>query len=295
LLVEPEADTDARDLILVTDIFSRTALNLKSRLEFCRTTDESVKDLVQGIQFPQGNQVLFEKGLTQVPGQTILPPLGLSIFNGSPRGRKGNTPILLSQFAQGFTSLPGRNTDIYHLNRFKEMDRWVEIFAKAECVWIGFPLYTDAMPGMVKAFIDALGDLRGRSGNPPVGFLVQSGFPEATHSRHVERYLEKLAARLGSPYLGTIVKGGGEGVRMMPDNANRKLFEGLQALGRGFSETGALDPLLLRQVAGTERYPAYLIPLFKLLVRTPVLNFYWDTQLKENLAYEQRFARPYWG
>jgi len=171
----------------------------------------------------------------------------------------------------------------------------VETFTQAECAWIGFPLYTDAMPGMVKAFIEALEKLRGRLENPPVGFLVQSGFPEAAHSRHVERYLEKLAARLGSPYLGTIVKGGGEGVRMMPDNANRKLFESLQALGRGFGETGALNPHLLRQVAGIERYPAYLTPLFKLLVRLPLVNYYWDTQLKENLAYEQRFARPYWG
>lgn len=294
LLVEPEADTDARDLELVADIFSRTALNFKSRLEFCRTTDEPAQDLAQTIQSKKVGRVPFKKGLSPVPGQTIQPPLNLSIFNGSPRGRKGNTPILLSQFAQGFTSIPGRSTEIYPLNRLEEMDRWVEIFAQAECAWIGFPLYTDAMPGMVKVFIEALAPLRGRTGNPPLGFLVQSGFPEAAHSRHIERYLEKLAARLGSPYLGTIVKGGGEGVRMMPDNANRKLFEGLQGLGRGFAETGSLDPLLLRQVAGIEQYPSYLIPLFKLLVRTPLINAYWDNQLKANLAYNQRFDRPHW-
>ena len=78
--------------------------------------------------------------------------------------------------------------------------------------------------------------------NPPIGFLVQSGFPEGAHSRFVERYLEKLAARLGSPYLGTIVRGGGEGTRLMPDKMNRKLFDALQALGRGFAVQGRLDP-----------------------------------------------------
>jgi len=37
-------------------------------------------------------------------------------------------------------------------------------------------------------------------GNPPLGFIVQSDFPEGLHWRYVERYLEKLAARSGSPY-----------------------------------------------------------------------------------------------
>ena len=89
----------------------------------------------------------------------------------------------------------------------------VQAFAGAECVLLGFPLYTDAMPGMVKHFIEALEPLAGRKDNPSLGFLVQSGFPEGLHSRYVERYLEKLAERLGCPYLGTIVKGNGEGVR----------------------------------------------------------------------------------
>jgi len=51
--------------------------------------------------------------------------------------------------------------------------------------------------------------------NPSLGFLVQSGFPEGLHSRYVERYLESWQKRLGCPYLGTIVKGQREGVRLM--------------------------------------------------------------------------------
>ena len=71
------------------------------------------------------------------------------------------------------------------------------------------------MPAIVKQFIEALEPLKNRENNPPMGFIVQSGFPEALHSRYVEHYLQKLAARLNAPYLGTIVKGGGEGIRMM--------------------------------------------------------------------------------
>jgi hypothetical protein len=149
------------------------------------------------------------------------------------------------------------------------------------------------MPGMVKAFIESLEPLLGRPGVPPIGFLVQSGFPEAAHSRHVVRYLEKLADRLGSPYLGTIVKGGCEGVRLMPENTNRDLFQALHHIGLTFAETGQLEPQLLRHLAKPERYPAYLAPVFRLFVKTRLARFYWDNQLKANGVYEQRFARPY--
>ena len=50
----------------------------------------------------------------------------------------------------------------------------MDAFEKAECVLLGFPLYTDAMPGIVKAFIDRLEPFIGRKHNPPIGFLVQS-------------------------------------------------------------------------------------------------------------------------
>jgi len=95
---------------------------------------------------------------------------------------------------------------MHHLIRVKSTDEFVQAFAEAECAWLGFPLYTDAMPGIVKHFIDALEPLAGRKNNPPLGFLVQSGFPEGLHSRYVERYLEKLAARLGSPTWGRLSK-----------------------------------------------------------------------------------------
>jgi NAD(P)H-dependent FMN reductase len=200
---------------------------------------------------------------------------------------------MLKQFGEGFASESGHSYEIHNLNRLKDHDQFVQTFTKAECVWLGFPLYTDAMPGMVKTFIEALAPLCGRKDNPPIGFLVQSGFPEALHSRHIERYLQKLAARLDAPYLGTIVKGGGEGVRMMLEKANTKLFEALQRLGREFARTGQLTPELLPVVAGVERYPVFLASVFKIFLRLPISRWYWDMQLKENGVFEERFARPY--
>ena len=293
LLVEPEIDTDARDLEIVADIFSRIALNFKSQLEFSLTSATPAKELAEHIVSGTSSYPQIKKGLRPIVGETIAPPRHLMIFNGSPRGNKGNTPILLKQFGEGFVSEPGHTYDMLNLNRLHDHNAFLQAFSEAECIWLGFPLYTDAMPGMVKLFIESLETLRERDYNPPIGFLVQSGFPEALHSRYIERYLEKLAARLKSPYLGTIVKGGGEGVRMMPDERNADLFTALQGLGRGIAEEGHLDPDLLVKVAGVERYSPLLSPVFKIFLRTSASSWYWDSQLKQNGVYEESFAQPY--
>ncbi len=289
LLVEKEADTDERDLQIVIDIHCRTALNFKTRLQFSLTTETPIPEVVDHITARNARPLPLPGRLPATEGATITPPSRLTLFNGSPRGKRGNTPIFLREFAQGF----GVESEMHHLIQVKQMERHVQAFAEAECTWIGFPLYTDSMPGSVKRFFEALEPLIGRKNNPPVGFVVQSGFPEGLHSRYVERYLEKLAARLGSPYLGTIVKGNGEGVRIMPSEMTRSLFDDLRALGAGLARDGRLDREILAHIATPERFPAYLGPVFQVFVRLPVAHSYFDGMLKKNGAYARRFARPF--
>jgi hypothetical protein len=93
--------------------------------------------------------------------------------------------------------------------------------------------------------------------------------------------------------MGTLVKGGCEGVRMMPANMNRKLFDKLNTAGAMLAVTGHVNMALLSSLAKPERYPPYLAPVFKVLTKTPLLSFYWDNQLKENGVYEERFAQPF--
>lgn len=289
LLVEKEVTTDERDLQIVTDIYCRTALNFKTRLEFSLTTETPADEVADRIAVQNVRPLPLPARLTPTEGGIIHPPSRLTLFNGSPRGRRGNTPIFLSEFARGF----GGPVEMHNLILVKQSERFVQAFAEADCAWIGFPLYTDSMPGSVKHFIETLEPLVGRKNNPPVGFIVQSGFPEGLHSRYVERYLEKLADRLGSPYLGTIIKGNGEGVRIMPPEATHDLFENLQALGAGLARYGRLEPEILARIAHPERFPAILGPVFQVFLRLPVAHGYFDDMLKKNSAYEQRFARPF--
>jgi multimeric flavodoxin WrbA len=293
LLLERENDTDAEDIRIVTDIFSRTALNMKSRLILSTSTDQPVEQTAQAITSERTSGELFDTHPQPTAGVRISPPQLLTVFNGSPRGAKGNTPLLLEQFLKGFSSNPGHRFEVFHLNHIRDAENFCRAFRDAECTLVGFPLYTDAMPGIVKAFIETLEPCKGRSGNPPVGFIVQSGFPESLHSRNVEQYLKKLASRLGSPYLGTIVKGGCEGIQSMPKNMTQKLFNTFYQIGKNFGKTGQLDPELLRGLAKPEKYPAILAPFFKMFVRLPIASFYWDRQLRQNGAYERRFAMPY--
>jgi len=289
VLVEKELDTDDADIHILTDIFARTALNLKTRLEFFETTEKTVDEIAHKVE--KGNKAghLFGSSPKPTQGASITPPKRMTVFNGSPRGKRGNTPIMLGEFLKGF----GGEYELHHLVRLKEIETQARAFKDAECVWLGFPLYTDAMPGIVKHFIEALQPVVGRKDNPPIGFLVQSGFPEALHSRYIERYLEKLASRLGSPYLGTIVKGGGEGIRLLPPEATHTLFENLQALGASLAHEGRLNPAILTKISQPERFPVILDPVFRMFLRTPIAHSYFDGMLKENGVYEQRFARPF--
>ena len=127
-----------------------------------------------------------------------------------------------------------------NLVQVKEHPRFVELFAKADAVVLAFPLYTDMMPGIVKAFVEALEPLCGREHNPPLGFIIQSGFPEAVHMRALEAYLEKLTHRLGCHYLGTALRGGGEVVQVVPHFFIKGFIDNIRNLGRGFGRTGSL-------------------------------------------------------
>lgn len=213
----------------------------------------------------------------------------LTVFNGSPRGKGSNTKVLLGHFLNGFMTTDGNSYELAYLVRVKEHDNFVNLFQDAEQVLLAFPLYADAMPAIVKIFIESLEPLCSRDNNPDIGFIVQSGFPESVHSIYVERYLEKLARRLGCRYKGTVIRGGVEGIQIMPERMNRKLFNSFYQLGESFGKTGEFNNqivLKLRQPEKITRFQFFFMKFFG-------HSLYWNPMLKKNKAFEKRFARPY--
>lgn len=147
------------------------------------------------------------------------------------------------------------------------------------------------MPAAVKEFIESLAGLR--ADGKRLGFLVHSGFMEAVHSRAVERYLAKLAGRLGAGYLGTIVKGGSEGLHLKPPAATKKVRGRLRELGRIFGATAGFDEGIIAALAKPEKFSGPMRLVARAMAAIGLVNFYWDGMLKRNGAYERRFATPY--
>jgi len=217
----------------------------------------------------------------------------LTVFNGSPRGKESNSSLLLEHFLEGLNSGGGHTIETFYLNRTKETEKHVDAFHRAEhVIWI-FPLYTDAMPGVVKRFIEALEPLCGRDENPSLGFIVQSGFPEPVHSRYLARYLEKLTKRLGCRHTGTVIRGGVEGIRVQPTWMTKKLFKYIVDLGKEYAKTGLFDKDIVHKLAPRERMSLGQMLFFRFANVLGLTNFYWNMQLKKHNAYENRFAHPY--
>lgn len=218
----------------------------------------------------------------------------LAIINGSPRYKKSNSTLLINQFLSGFNKIIPEEVPIHYLANQQLRNEAVDAFFESDEIILIFPLYTDCMPGIVKEFIERIAqmdknDICGKK----IGFIVQSGFPEAIHSVAVEHYLEKLAKRLQCEYLGTVIKGGVEGIQIMPPFMTKKLFAQFEMLGEYFAKTTSFSP----QIKDKLRKPYKMSPmrraLFTLMAKVGMTNYYWNSNLKKNGAFEKRFDKPY--
>lgn len=215
----------------------------------------------------------------------------LAIFNGSPRNKKSNSTVLLSHFLNGYHDNTNSHTPIHYLANSKENSEHIQQFKEADTVILIFPLYTDAMPGQVKFFLESIASVDSKQ--KTVGFILQSGFPEAHHSIYLERYLDKFAKKMEWNYLGTVIKGGVEGIQIMPASMTKKLFSQFKELGRYFRNTGKFKPDIVKSLRTPYKMSPVRRTMFKFMLQIGVANFYWKNKLKEHKAYDIRSARPY--
>lgn len=215
----------------------------------------------------------------------------LAIFNGSPRLKKSNSRLLIKHFLNGFNGKSPTDCTIHYLANTKKNEEHREAFEKADTVIVIFPLYTDAMPGQVKHFFESIEEINSRG--KKVGFIVQSGFPEAIHSTYIERYLDKLAKSMKWNYSGTVIKGGVEGIQIMPANMTKKLFSQFEKLGQHYALTGEFEAKTVKQLRSPYKMSPLRRSLFKFMLFIGVADFYWKKKLKENKAWKIRYAQPY--
>lgn len=216
----------------------------------------------------------------------------LLVIHGSPRGHNpSNGALLATSFTSGFRSAFGHTSEDLALAPKREYAAIAKRFAEAERVLIVMPLYTDSMPAIVKEWLEHLPEaLAATSHRPRVLFLLHSGFPEAIHCRVLERYCARLAARLGCPLDGIMVKPASEGIAIQPAWMRRSFERILWNLGAGYAKDETLDPQLVKKLAGVERYRG--LGRLALYLGSWFASYYWNSRLRKNGAFARSFARP---
>jgi hypothetical protein len=195
----------------------------------------------------------------------------------------------MDHFIKGFLEANGNSCEIEHLTKNRRsLKALAEKFVATENVIIGFPLYIDAMPGSVKEFFETLAPYMDKAKNHALGFVIQCGFPETSHNRHVEKYCEKFSRRMGCRYLGSILKGGCEGLDVQPSFLTDKYYKYFYLLGVEFGKTGKLDRIMLEKLARPEHLKAK-----NMAQVIPFINqALWDAQMEKNGVLDRSFNKP---
>ncbi len=215
-------------------------------------------------------------------------------LNGSPRGHRSNSRKIISWIMDGFREAGTTEPPVMDLARTRKLEEHRRAFLDAEEVLLVFPLYTDSVPGVVKGFIDSLEDAEPeRLSGKRLAVVVHSGFPESRHSEPVVRYLRRLCQRLNMICVGSAIKGGSEGFRLMPESMVKKHHALFTALGRGLAAGGRFPDRAAERLARPRRLSLISRILHFLFGLIGLTNMYWKIMLKRHHAWQKRFDRPY--
>ena len=88
--------------------------------------------------------------------------------------------------------------------------------------------------------------------------------------------------------MGSIVKGGCEGLDAQPAFLTDKYYEYFYRIGIEFGKTGVMDEVLLQKLAR----PEHLLPEHMAQIIPFVNSVIWDAQLEKNGVLDKSFDRP---
>ena len=279
-----KAGLSAEESTVIKNYLTRTAYHFQSSCKEISLDKEQLHMSVQEAAKPF-NEILEQEVQKRKPeGRWV-------IYNGSPRGERSNSKLLIEKIIKGMNAQGIEQIEIRNLNHTKYHATWAEEFTTFENHLFVMPLYVHAMPGSVMKFFERLKPTENKKIH--MAFLVQSGFPETSQSYYLRPYLELLTKRLGASFDGIIIKGGVEGIQMKPEKANKKLFDQMEVIGRTYAEKGIMDKAIKMEYAKEAYLSKATQIIFTLLSFTGLTNFYWNYNLKKNGAYEKRYAKPY--
>jgi len=169
----------------------------------------------------------------------------ITIFNGSPKGTKGNTQVMVEAFAGGAKSAGDEVETVFLADKKfsgclgcfscwlktpgkcildDDMPEILEKLKSSDLIIFATPLYVDNVSGLMKNFMDRFmpladphietdenGEARhvAHSNPPKIGVISNCGFPEQSHFQVLELLFRRLARNMASELVFEIYRGGG--------------------------------------------------------------------------------------
>jgi FMN-dependent NADH-azoreductase len=177
----------------------------------------------------------------------------VTIFNGSPRGRKGNTHIMVKEFSKGVEQAGAEVENIFLVKQKIQACRgcfgcWVKTpgrcvikddmaaltqkFSESDIVVFATPVHVDNVTGIMKNFMDRLiagadphvkkdegGEcihLKRFEKQVKLVVISNCGFPEQSHFQVLELLFRRIARNMQCELIGEIYRSGGAVLREAP-------------------------------------------------------------------------------
>lgn len=170
----------------------------------------------------------------------------ITVFNGSPRGKRGNTHIMVKEFSKGVKEAGGVIENIFLIKKeikpclgcfdcwFKtpgkciiedDMDELLSKLLSSDIVVFATPIYIDNLTGIMKNFMDRLISIidphfeRDEIGEcrhtkrfkkyPKFVVISNCGYPEQSHFQVLNMLFKRAARNMHSEVIAEIYRGGG--------------------------------------------------------------------------------------
>jgi len=177
----------------------------------------------------------------------------VTIFNGSPRGKKGNTHLMVKEFSKGAVLGRAEVENVFLVKKKirpcrgcftcwiktpgkcvikDDMPELIHKFGESDIVVFATPVYVDNVTGIMKIFMDRLiagidphfeKDEGGESVHisrsekqPKLVVISNCGFPEQSHFQVLELLFRRIARNMRSEVIGEIYRSGGGILREAP-------------------------------------------------------------------------------
>lgn len=178
----------------------------------------------------------------------------ITVFNGSPRGRSGNTHFMVREFISGAEESGAEAENIFLAEKrikpcrgcFKcwvhtpgkcvikdDMKELLPLFFISDVVVYATPLYVDNVTGIMKNFMDRLiprslphfnkdqgGECRHFprfEKKPKLAVISNCGFPEQSHFQVLKLLFRRIARNMNTELVAEIYRGGGELLSHSPE------------------------------------------------------------------------------